>query len=66
MRAALDLLDVVEMAGVHIPARSRSAILTAIMAGVYDSHSTDGTVRKEKTVPDTAIAEAQLKPVFGL
>lgn len=67
MQHALDQLQLIESLGVHIPPKSREAIITALLNGAYDI--TVGGVRIEigDMIPaDTAIAEAWDKPVFGL
>lgn len=68
---ALDELELIESLGLHIPEKSREAIITAIMSDAYEV--TVDCVRIEISDMSPAdidtIAEEQdedLKPVFGL
>jgi hypothetical protein len=71
MEEALDKLELIEGLGVHIPAKSRNAIIVAILSGCYDSCMPDRLMSKpgNRGSGDTIIAKEEtddLRPIFGL
>lgn len=67
---ALNVVDMIEMAGIHIPPASRHAILTAIMSGAYSGQMAPATLRQRahRLQRHTIIADSGPlpRPSFGL